>query len=143
MTESDQTSRMEQLRREGWSEFASAAFLNLVGPLWERKGEDGLQLGFLAEPRHLNRAGIVQGGMIATLADMALGVVAREADRSRPQATIELNVQFIDAGRLGEFLIGHGRLLRQTKQICFLSGHIEASGRLIANMTGIWKIQNR
>lgn len=141
--ETDLSGRYGQLRRDGWEEFQSIAFADLVGPLWERTIDGVVQVGFLAEPKHGNRAGFVQGGMIATLADVALGVTARNADRSRAQATIELNVQYIEPGRIGEFIVGHGRILRETKHLVFLTGVIETDGRIVASMSGVWKINRR
>lgn len=132
-----------QLRREGWSEFRSAAFTDLVGPWWERTADGVLQIGFVAEPKHANRAGFVQGGMIATLADVTLGVTGRNADRARSQATVELNLQYIEGARIGELIVGHGRVLRETKHLVFLNGLIETSGRTIASMSGVWKLSSR
>ncbi|MER2533567.1 MAG: PaaI family thioesterase [Rhizobiaceae bacterium] len=141
--QADPAGRFERLRREGWVDFKSAPFIDLVGPLWERSVDGVPHLGFVAEPRHANRAGVVQGGMIATLADVALGLAARDHDRGRRQATIELNVQYIDTGRIGDFIVASGRVLRETRHIAFLSGAIEANGRIVASMSGVWKIIGR
>ena len=48
---------------EGWKSHTQPGFFGLVGPLWTRKHGDSWAYGFLAEERHTNRAGIVQGSL--------------------------------------------------------------------------------
>lgn len=45
-------------------------------PIWERRDADGMHYGFVADPRHANLLGVVQGGMLMTFADRALGLCA-------------------------------------------------------------------
>src|SRR5262249_35251820 len=78
-----------------------AGFGELVGPIW-RLGD--ARFGVVVEARHLNFADIVHGGLLATLADQAMGMTALRATGNKPHATIELNMQFVVAVRLGEFV---------------------------------------
>jgi acyl-coenzyme A thioesterase PaaI-like protein len=82
----------------------------------------------------------VQGGMLATLADLGLGRAARLDIPGRRQATIQISVQYIDAARIGEFLVARCRKLKETRNLVFVAGEIEADGRLVASVSGIWKI---
>ena len=68
----------------------------------------------------LNFAEIVHGGMLATLADQAMGMTALRASGNKPHATIELNMQFIDAVRLNEFVEAHCEVVRLTRAIIFM-----------------------
>lgn len=79
--------------------------------------------------------------MLATLADRTLGLNARLNDLERPQATIDLTIHYVDAARIGEFVTGTGTLLRQTSTLAFLSGQLETRRRLIASISGIWRIR--
>ena len=85
----------------GWKIVKPIGFGELVGPIW-RNGD--AQFGFLVEPKHLNFADIVHGGMLTTLADQAMGMTALRASGNKPHATIELNIQFVGAVRLNEFV---------------------------------------
>jgi len=59
--------------RAGWKIVKPIGFGELVGPIW-RNGD--ARFGFLVEGKHLNFADIVHGGMLATLADQAMGMTA-------------------------------------------------------------------
>ena len=89
----------------------------------------------------LNFAEIVHGGMLATLADQAMGMTALRASGNKPHATIELNMQFIDAVRLNEFVEAHCEVVRITRAIIFKQCRLVVGTRPVANATGIWKIR--
>jgi acyl-coenzyme A thioesterase PaaI-like protein len=42
--------------------------------------------------------------MLATLADRAMGLASRLSNDGLPQTTIELELHYLDAGQLGEFV---------------------------------------
>ena len=48
-------------------------FLEHIGPIQVRDGEDGPVFGLRAEERHTNHRGTIQGGLLSTFADFALG----------------------------------------------------------------------
>jgi acyl-coenzyme A thioesterase PaaI-like protein len=58
-------------------------FNALVGPLYERREGEAVSIGLLIEPKHSNSRGICHGGVLATLADLALGyaMLAKSGDR--------------------------------------------------------------
>ena len=84
----------------GWELVNSAAFGELVGPIWRRDDGERLRFGFVVAPKHLNRAGILHGGMLMTLADQAMAMTARRVTGGKRHATIELNTQFVGGVRL-------------------------------------------
>jgi len=70
--------------RDGWTPRALPGFAGLVGPLWTRREGDGWAYAILVEDRHANPAGLAHGGLVSTLADHALSVIAWEANARRP-----------------------------------------------------------
>ena len=124
--------------RAGWKIVKPIGFGELVGPIW-RNGD--ARFGFLVEAKHLNFADIVHGGMLMTLADQAMGMTALLATGNKPDATIELNMQFVGAVRLGEFLEAHCEVVRLTRAIVFMQCRLVVGTRAVANATGIWKIR--
>ena len=48
----------------GWEPYRDEGFIGLVGPFWSRPSGDSYLYAFLAEPKHHNRRGVVQGGML-------------------------------------------------------------------------------
>jgi uncharacterized protein (TIGR00369 family) len=124
--------------RAGWKIVQPIGFGELVGPIW-RNGD--ARFGFLVEAKHLNFADIVHGGMLTTLADQAMGMTALRATGNKPHATIELNMQFIGAVRIGEFVEAHCEVVRLTRAIIFMQCKLAVGTRTVANATGIWKIR--
>lgn len=57
----------------------SSNYLDLVGPLFAKQDARGLTLGIRIEPRHCNSRGLAHGGLLVTLADLALGKGAARA----------------------------------------------------------------
>jgi uncharacterized protein (TIGR00369 family) len=124
--------------RTGWKPVKPIGFGKLIGPIW-RYGD--ARFGILVEAKHLNFANIVHGGVLATLADQAMGMTAFRANADKPHATIELNMQFIGAVRLGEFVEAHCEVVRLTRAIIFMQCKLVVGDRVVATATGIWKIR--
>lgn len=124
----------------GWEEIQDTGFIGLVGPVWQRREESGLALGFLAQPKHHNRRGVVQGGMLATLLDRAIGLNVSEANGHRPQATLQLDVHYLGAVQIGEFVEARCTIDRRTRAITFASGTASVGPRIVATAKGVWKM---
>jgi acyl-coenzyme A thioesterase PaaI-like protein len=124
---------------EGWEPYVDEGFVGLVGPFWQKTEGETVRYGFLAEPKHHNRRGVVQGGMLMTFADRSLGMAAWFANERRPQATIQLDVHFIDAVHIGEFVEAQSRVVRRTRSVIFMSGTLAVGTRVVATANGIWK----
>jgi uncharacterized protein (TIGR00369 family) len=125
----------------GWSPVKPIGFGELVGPLWQREDGGRLRFGFAVVQKHLNFADIVHGGMLTTLADQAMGMTAQRATGNKPHATIELNIQFVGAVRLGEFVEAQCEVVRVTRAIIFMQAKLFVGLRVVATANGIWKIR--
>ena len=86
----------------GWEPYGDDGFIGLVGPFWARPSGDSYLYAFKAEHKHHNRRGIVQGGMLMTFADRAMGMTCWYANERQPQATVHLDVHFVEAVQIGE-----------------------------------------
>ena len=58
-------------------------FLEHIGPIHVREEGDGFVFGLRAEERHTNHRGTIQGGLLSTFADFAMGR-AIEAESDEP-----------------------------------------------------------
>jgi uncharacterized protein (TIGR00369 family) len=127
--------------RAGWRIISSnTAFGDLVGPIWRREENGQPRFGFVVAPKHLNRTGILHGGMLMTLADNAMAITAREAVGSKRHATIELNIQFVDGVQLGEFVEARPQVVRATRWVVFMEAKMFVGTRLVVTTSAIWKI---
>jgi len=129
------------LEAAGWRRLPDEGFIELVGPFWQHTA-DKSRFCFLAEPRHHNRRGIVQGGMLVTFADRSLGTTVRSVNTDRPQATLQLDVHFIDAAFIGDVIESRCRVFRRTKSLVFVDAEIIVGERMVATVKGIWKIMS-
>jgi acyl-coenzyme A thioesterase PaaI-like protein len=123
----------------GWEPYLDEGFIGLVGPFWMRQSGDSYLYAFMAEPKHHNRRGIVQGGMLMTFADRSMGMTCWYANERQPQATIQLDVHFIDAVQIGEFVEAKCRVVRRTRSLIFMSAELVVATRVVATANGVWK----
>ena len=109
---------------DGWETYADEGFIGHVGPFWMKKDGESYRYAFVAQKKHHNRRGVVQGGMIMTFADRSLGMTAWYANNKQPQATVHLDVHFVDAVQIGEFVEMKARVVRRTRSLLFMSGEM-------------------
>ena len=130
----------EKLKADGWTIAETTGFLTLVGPLWQRTVNGQSELALITEDKHHNRRGMVQGGLLMTFADRACGMVARTASGRPTMATVQLDVHFVDAGKIGETLMARPRVIRTTRSLVFVSTEVKANNRTIIMANGVFKI---
>ena len=124
---------------QGWKIVDNTPFGDLVGPIWKRE-TPALRWAFVVEPKHLNRSGNLHGGMLMTFADQSMAMTARQVIGAKRHATIELNTQFIDAVRLGQFVEAEAKVVRTTRSVVFMEVKMFVEGRIVVSANGIWKI---
>jgi len=130
----------EQLISDGWTIVETSGFINLVGPLWQRMVDGEPEYALVAQDKHHNRRGLVQGGLLMTFADRACGMTARFVSGKPTMATVQLDVHFIDAGKIGEILVARPRVIRTTRSLVFVSAEVKANQRTIITANGVFKI---
>jgi uncharacterized protein (TIGR00369 family) len=110
------------------SEFYRWADIALVsaGP---GRAEVALQAG----PQHVNLQGLVHGGMLATLADTAMGLAVRTVlEPGRRHVTVQLGMEFLSPGRPGR-IVAEGRSLKIGRQLGFAEAEVmDEEGRVLA-----------
>ncbi|NTE65524.1 PaaI family thioesterase [Agrobacterium tumefaciens] len=127
-----------------WLEEEDDGFISYVGPvLYKAFAEAEGRFRFHAEAKHKNRAGYVQGGMLMTLADRAMGRTARRAEPDRPQATAQFDMQFYEPARIGETVDIVCTVVRETRHLVFMRSELFVGDRHIASAHGVWKIIRR
>ena len=134
------TDTAETLKAAGWTLVETSGFLNLVGPLWQRLVDGEHEYAIVAEDKHHNRRGRVQGGLLMTFADRSCGMTARYVSGRQTLATVQMDTHFVDSGKIGEILISKPRVVRATRSLIFLTTEVTANERCIAMASGVFKI---
>jgi uncharacterized protein (TIGR00369 family) len=127
------------LAAEGWQPDDDDGFVALVGPIWRRTSGEIDRYAIVTEPKHYNRGGVVHGGVLMTFADRAIGRTCRYANAHQPQATIQLDVHFVDAVQIGEVVEANCRVVRRTRAVMFASAELTVGTRVVATANGVWK----
>jgi acyl-coenzyme A thioesterase PaaI-like protein len=138
--ESNMTDKAEKLKSSGWTIVESTGFVHLVGPLWQRVVGGEHEYALVAQDKHHNRRGLVQGGVLATFADRTCGMTARVVSGRPTLATVQLDTHFVDSGKIGEILISKPRVVRATRSLIFVSTEVTVDKRCIAMASGVFKI---
>ena len=126
--------------QDGWRKLTGAALPGGLGVPWAKREGEGWRYGLLTSEAHANPQGAVHGGVLVTLADHGLSMLAWEAADRAACTTIQLNTHFLDAVRPGEFVELHGEVTRRTRALVFTRGTLLAGGRPVAATDGIWRV---
>ena len=89
---------------------------------------------------HLNTGGIAHGGYLATIADAGMGTAAHMIASGKRCVTINLEIKFLSAGKLGDNLTGKVQILKKTKTLIFINCIISNSKEIVSSASGTWKI---
>lgn len=122
-----------------WHMVEDDGFIGHVGPIYDRDNADAPRsIGFRAGDHHRNLNGVVQGGMLMTLADRGMGRCARMR-HGGPVATINFSYDFLGAARIGRFVELRPRVVKETGALIFMEGELWSEGELIGRAHGLWK----
>src|SRR6266481_4669826 len=129
-----------KLKASGWSMVETSGFLQLIGPLWQRVVDGEHEYALVAQDKHHNRRGLVQGGVLMTFADRTCGMTARFVSGRPTLATVQLDTHFVEAGKIGEVLVSKPRVVRSTRSLIFITTEVIVDKRCIAMASGVFKI---
>ena len=111
-------------------------FAKGIGAQLTELREGYAQAELTVETRHLNGAGICQGGVLYTLADLAFAGVAN--CRNILTLGISNNITFIQSAQLGDRLIAECREVVNHHRLPYCDIRIrKADGTVVAVMTGL------
>lgn len=113
-----------------------------VGPLFEKRDENGLTRGFRVEEHHTNGMMNAHGGMLMTFADMAWGG-AIDNDEETWWVTVRLLCDFLSGAKLGDWVEGRGTLVSEVDDIYTIDGEIWCEDRTLLTGTGLFKVIKR
>ena len=112
------------LKASGWTVVETTGFLHLIGPLWQRLVDGEHEYALVAQDKHHNRRGLVQGGVLMTFADRACGMTARFVSGRPKLATVQFDTHFVEAGKIGELLVSRPHVVRSTRSLIFITTEV-------------------
>ena len=112
-------------------------FIDSFKPLYRRYRNKTVDFGLQVSPQHCNSLGTCHGGVIMTLADIAAASGATLASTRRSSApTVNLNVDFISAGKLGQWLCTELEGVSARRNFGFAHGRVLNGERVVARFNG-------
>jgi uncharacterized protein (TIGR00369 family) len=125
---------------DGFAPFENQGpFLEHIGPVYVNERCDELVLGLRAEDRHANHRGSIQGGLLSTFADFALGrAIEADADDAKDRATVSLTVDFLKPARPGDWIESRTRVDRVGGTLSFADCSLTVEGSEIVRARAVW-----
>jgi acyl-coenzyme A thioesterase 13 len=120
--------------------FRTSPFLDTVGPLFcRRDAERGLVIGLRIAEKHANARGVAHGGLLLTLADIALGY--RTAFSQDPPAgliTASLTADFAGAAKIGDWVEAHVDVQKLGGRLAFANAFLTVDGERIVRASAVF-----
>lgn len=115
-------------------------------PLYAKRTETSVMMGLRLAKPHTNSRGLIHGGLIAALADNAMGYSCAQAmgwDTGKSLVTISLAVDFIGTAGIGQWLSIEPEAIKTGSTICFAQCLIKADDVVIARANGTFRVVPR
>ena len=119
--------------------FRSSPFLDSVGPFYYRRDGEGLVIGVRILEKHANARGVAHGGLLMTLADIALGYnTAYREDPPGSWVTANLAGDFAGAAKLGDWVEAHVEVQKSGKRLAFANAYLVVGDERILRASAVF-----
>jgi acyl-coenzyme A thioesterase PaaI-like protein len=120
---------------------AGGPFLEPIGPIFMRAAPGGATFGLRIGRRHCNSHAVAHGGLLATFADLVLGIGGLDqAGVGGPFVTVSLVTDYLAPAPVGAWLECRPALLRRTSRLMFMEGRFEADGVAVLRASGVFSV---
>ena len=128
--------------------FRKSPFTDPWEPLYSQRTDRAVILGLRLAKPHTNSRGLIHGGLIAALADNAMGyscgqVMGGAMGGQASLVTISLAVDFIGSAQIGQWLAVESDVIRTGHTICFAQSLIKADDAVIARANATFRVVPR
>jgi uncharacterized protein (TIGR00369 family) len=121
--------------------FRKSPFTDPWEPLYSKKTDKAVIMGLRLAKPHTNARGLIHGGLIASLADNAMGYSCAQAmGWAASLLTISLAVDFVGSAEIGQWLAVESEVIRTGSTICFAQSLIKADDAVIARANGTFRV---
>ncbi len=120
--------------------FRTSPFLDTIGPVFSRRDpERGLVVGLRIAAKHANARGIAHGGLLVTLADIALGYhMAFSQDPPAGLITASLTADFAGVAKVGDWVEVHVDVQKLGGRLAFANAYLAVDGERIVRASAVF-----
>lgn len=120
----------------------ASPFTETVGPIYVNPRGSLPILGIRVDSHHANRVGRAHGGLLTTLADIAMSrAVATQMPPGATMSTADLHIAFLDAANDGQWLEAVPSLDRIGRTLVHASCQLSSDGRAVAKALGCFAVR--
>ena len=110
-------------------------------PLYAKRTDKAVILGLRLAKPHTNGRGLIHGGLIAALADNAMGhSCAQMMGGASSLVTISLAVDFVGTAEVGQWLAVESEVIKTGRTICFAQSLVKANDAVIARANASFRV---
>jgi uncharacterized protein (TIGR00369 family) len=110
-------------------------------PLYSKRTDKAVIIGLRLAKPHTNARGLIHGGLIAALADNAMGYSCAQAmGWTTSLVTISLAVDFIGTAQVGQWCAVETEVIKTGSTICFAQSLVKADDAVIARASGTFRV---
>ena len=121
--------------------FRQSPFTDPWEPLYSKKSENAVTMGLRLAKAHTNARGLIHGGLIASLADNAMGYSCAQATGwTTSFVTVTLAVDYVGSAEIGQWLAAECEVIKTGSTLCFAQSLIKADGAVIARASGTFRV---
>ena len=116
-----------------------SAYMDLIGPVFERRVGERLALGLRIEAKHANTRGMCHGGVLASLADISLGyaMAVRRGQRGS-MVTASLTIDFAGSARVGDWIESDVDIQKMGARLAFANCYLVCRDQRIVRASAIF-----
>lgn len=119
--------------------FRRSGFTDAIGPLYHRKDNETLVVAVRILDKHCNARGLAHGGLLLTLADIALGYsLAFREDPPASLVTASLSADFAGSARLGDWVEAHVDVQKSGRRLAFANAYLVVAGERILRASAVF-----
>lgn len=119
----------------------SSPFADLLGPIYQKVEGRELSIAIRAEQKHCNLRGHVHGGVLGTLADIAMGYsTAFSTEPPTPMVTVNLSIDFSGKADQGDWIEIHTDVQKVGRSLAFASCHVHVGEARIARASAVFSV---
>ena len=121
--------------------FRTSPVIDLIGPVWMKGEGRDLALALRAAEKHCNMRGTVHGGILATLADIALGyTIAFSSNPPTGLVTASLTLDFAGTAGKGDWLETRVDVQKKGGRLAFANCYISVGEARIVRASAVFAV---
>jgi uncharacterized protein (TIGR00369 family) len=119
--------------------FRTSPFLDTLGPFFYRPLEPGFIIGLRVREKHGNARGTAHGGLLLTLADIALGyTAAASGDPPLKLTTVNISADFVGHAHIGDWIEAQVDVQKIGRQLVFANAFLLVEGKRITRVSAVF-----